>query len=444
MDKHAREALARRVLAFAGTAQAEAIVSDVDAGLTRFTHNAIHQNVASADTSVRVRAIVAGRTGVAATNDLGDAALRATVDRALAMAALAPRDDDDAPGLAHNTGPASPAGAYDEGTAAASPATRARVVAEICSVAERHALWAAGYVATERAGTTIANSAGTLVSYDGTSCALNVKANGPDSTGFAERFSTTVADLDGTKAGSVAADKALRAREPIDVPPGEWTVILEPAAFGELLSYLSDHFSAQAYDEGSSFLCDGLERAYAGPTVSIADDYAHPLLAGQPFDFEGYPTARVPLFERGVASRLLTDATWAKRLALPNTGHGLPAPNPHGPSARSVVVAPGTATLPELIAGTQRGLLVTRFWYIRPVDQRKTIVTGMTRDGTFLIENGEIARGVRNMRFNQSILGALGQAVFSCDPARTGGYAYSMVVPAVKIDGFRFSSGTAF
>jgi predicted Zn-dependent protease len=443
MDKDARERLARRVLALAGTAPAEAIVSDVDAGLTRFTHNAIHQNVAYADTSVRVRAIVAGRTGVAATNDLGDAALRATVDRAIAMAALAPRDDD-APGLTKSVGLAAPAGAYDEGTATASPGERARIVAEICSVAERSALWAAGYVATERAGTTIANSAGTLVSYDGTSCALNVKANGPDSTGFAERFSTSVADLDGTLAGSVAAEKALRAREPVDVPPGEWTVILEPPAFGELLSYLSDHFSAQAYDEGSSFLCDGLARAYAGANVSLADDYAHPLLAGQPFDFEGYPTARVPLFEGGVANRLLTDATWAKRLALPNTGHGLPAPNPHGPSARSLVVAPGTATLPELIAGTARGLLVTRFWYIRPVDQRKTIVTGMTRDGTFLIENGEIARGIRNMRFNQSILAALEQAVFSCEPARTGGYAYSMVVPAVKIDGFRFSSGTAF
>jgi predicted Zn-dependent protease len=443
MDEAAREALAERVLTFAGAASIEAIVTDVDAGLTRFTHNAVHQNVAHTDTSVRVRTIVDGRTGVAATNDLGDDALRATVDRARFMASLAPRDDD-APGLTKNERTAAPPGAYDPETANASPARRAGIVADICAVVERNALWAAGYVATERSGVTIANSAGTLVSFDGTSCALNVKANGPDSTGFAERFSTRIADVDGTAAGTVASAKAVRGRSPVTVEPGPWTVVLEPAAFGELLSYLSDHFSAQSFDEGSSFLCDGLERTYASANVSLADDYAHPLLAGMPFDFEGYRTERVPLLERGAAGRLVTDATWAKRLHRPNTGHGLPAPNAGGPLASHMVVAPGDTDATALIAGVERGLLITRFWYIRPVDARKTIVTGMTRDGTFLIERGEVTGGVRNMRFNQSIVEALGSAVFANACERTGGYAYSTVVPTVRLDDFTFSSGTEF
>jgi len=443
MDSLAREALADRVLSFARGAEAEVIVTDGDFGLTRFTHNAIHQNIASADTAVRVRTIVDGRTGVAATNALDETSLRDVVGRARAMGALAPADHD-APGLVANAAVATPDGAFDEATANASPAERARIVADITRLAEERGLWAAGYVTSERSGITIANTAGTRVSYDGTSCGLNVKANGPDSTGFAEYYSTRFADLDGIAAGTIAVEKTLASKAPVAVEPGDWTVVIEPAAFGELLSYLTGHFSAQAYDEGSSFLSDGLDRAYAGEAVTISDDFAHPLLAGQPFDYEGYPTRRLHLLDRGVAHELLTDSAWAKRLHRTNTGHGLPAPSAHGPMARHVVVAGGTHGTHDLIANVKRGLLVTRFWYIRPVDHRKTIVTGMTRDGTFLIENGEIVGGVRNMRFNQSILEALRSATFSKEIARTGGYSYSSVVPTARIENFRFSSGTDF
>ena len=185
MDSLAREALADRVLSFARGAEAEVIVTDGDFGLTRFTHNAIHQNIASADTAVRVRTIVDGRTGVAATNALDETSLRDVVGRARAMGALAPADHD-APGLVANAAVATPDGAFDEATANASPAERARIVADITRLAEERGLWAAGYVTSERSGITIANSAGTRVSYDGTSCGLNVKSYGPDSTGFAE------------------------------------------------------------------------------------------------------------------------------------------------------------------------------------------------------------------------------------------------------------------
>ncbi|MBD5606027.1 MAG: TldD/PmbA family protein [Candidatus Eremiobacteraeota bacterium] len=443
MDSAAREALAERVLSFAPDGETEVLVFDVDSGLTRFTQNAIHQNVAHVDTSVRVRTIVDGRTGVVMTNALDDASLRAAVANARAIGALAPRDDD-AAGLVANAPVAAPDGAFDTATATASPAERARVVADIVRVVEGAGLWAAGYVTNERSGITIANSSGTRSSYDTTSCGLNVKANGDDSTGFAERNSIRFDDLDGTSAGTIATEKTLASKAPVAVEPGEWTVILEPPAFGELLSYLTGHFSAQSYDEGSSFLANGLDRAYAGDDVTLSDDYAHPLFAGQPFDYEGYPTRRLSLLERGVAHELVTDSAWAKRLHRSNTGHGLPAPSAYGPAVQHLVVAGGRQSAAELVRGTKRGLLVTRFWYIRPVDHIKTIVTGMTRDGTFLIENGEIAGGVRNMRFNQSILEALGAATFSSEIARTGGYSYAAIVPTVKIENFRFSSGTDF
>ncbi len=444
MDKSAREALAARVLELAGGgAEGEAIVFTANDGLTRFTQNAIHQNVAHAETTLRLRAVLDGRSGVASSNALDDAALRELVARAAEMARLAPRDDV-FPGLPRGGPTEAPRDAFVAATAQASPDLRARLAGEIFGVAERDGLWAAGYVKTGRHGITIANTRGTLASFDGTDCGLNVKQNGADSTGYAERNDTDVARLDAAGAASHAAEKARRSHAPQAVEPGDWTVILEPAAFGDLIAYLVDHFSAQAFDEGSSFLSEGLDRKYVAENVTIYDDYAHPLAPSMPFDYEGVPKQRIALFERGVAKNIVTDSYWAAKLSRPNTGHAMPAPNADGPLPTNVVVASGEKPLAQLIAETKRGILVSRFWYIRTVDLRKAVVTGMTRDGTFLIENGKLVRGVRNMRFNQSILAALAHVEFSSESARSGGYSYSNVIPAAKIEGFRFTSSTEF
>ena len=443
MDSAAREAVAHKILALTDRGENEVIVFAADDGLTRFTHNAIHQNVAHAEATLRLRTIIDGRTGVASANALDDAALAELAARAAAMAQLSARDDA-FPGLAQSAAAEAPPGAFVAATAQATPDLRARLAAEIFGVAERNEVWAAGYVKTSSQGITIANSRGTLASFDGTDCGLNVKQNAADSTGFAEWNGNDVGALDAGRAASIAADKAVRSRAPEPIQPGEWTVILESPAFGDLISYLTDHFAAQAFDEGSSFLSEGLDRKYVGENVSIFDDYAHPLAPSMPFDYEGVAKQRVALFERGVAKNVVTDSYWAAKLGRPNTGHALPAPNAEGPLPTNVVVAPGTKTTAQLIAETKRGVLVSRFWYIRPVDLRQTIVTGMTRDGTFLIENGQIVRGVRNMRFNQSILNALGNVEFSSEPARSTAYSYSSVVPAAKIEGFRFTSSTDF
>jgi predicted Zn-dependent protease len=438
-----REALAQRVIARSAADATEILVTSDANALTRFTQNAIHQNLDQRDDVVAIRAIVDGRQGVARTNLLDDATLDAALARAIALAKLAPRDPDGIalPGTATYTAHANGAVAA---TADAAPDLRARAAADVFAVAERDGLWAAGYVRTASIGTTIANSHGALASFERTEAAINVKMNAPDATGYAERYDADIAAIDARVVAERAARKAVASRAPHAVTPGPWTVVLEPAAFGELLSYLTPHFSAQAFEEGSSFLTGALDTQVVSPNVTIVDDAGDPRNVDAPFDFEGAPTLRTPLIEAGIARGIVTDARYAKRLTRPNTGHALPAPNAYGPQARHVVVANGTQSASDLLAGVERGLLITRFWYIRNVDQRRTIVTGMTRDGTFLIENGAIVHGVKNLRFNVSILDVLNRAHFAHDAVRTGGYSYSLVAPTARLDEFRFTSSTDF
>ena len=445
MDANARRALAARVLARSRAGATEAIVTSRHRALTRFTHEFIHQNVDVEDIAIRVRAIVNGRTGVASTNAHDDAALDAVLHRAMEIATFAPRARRTAAAGGAAATRAPPPGAFAEATANATPDQRARVAASaVFDQAASNDCWCSGYVTTATGGSTIATTAGADASFDGTECGANVKMTAGDSTGFAERYAPDAGVLDGTALGARAARKARASADPVPVDPGEWTVILEPPAFGELAMFLGSHFSAQSYDEGSSFLTGRLGERVMGSGVTIRDDYAHPLHPDAPFDYEGTPKERLALIDGGVARTVVTDGVWSRKLGRPNTGHGLPAPNAQGPYPLDLVVDAGTQSLDELIASTERGLLITRLWYVRIVDQRKTILTGMTRDGTFLIEDGQLTRGVRNLRFNQSLVDALGTCTLASEQQRTGGYSYALVAPAVKFDRFNFASTTDY
>ncbi len=443
MDSAQRETLAERIVSRSTADQTEVCAIWSTSDLTRVAKELVPQNVAQAGTSIRIRAIVEGRTGVATTSVAEESACAAALERAIVMARLSQKDPErgELPGAAEYV---TPQDAYAQATAQASPAVRAEMASEIFSVANDFGYWPAGFAATSAAGITVVNSCGARASFEGTDAAVNVKMNGPDSTGYGEGYDNDVARIDARAAAGVAAEKTRATAAPQSVDPGDWTVILEPVAFGELLAYLADHFSAQNYDEGSSFMSDGLDKQYLGGNVSISDDFGHPLAPGMPFDFEGQPTKRLSLIENGVARNVVTDSYWARKLGMENTGHALPAPNPYGPQATHLVVHPGSKPVAELIAQTGKGLLVSRFWYIRTVDQRKGMVTGMTRDGTFLIEDGRLRGGVRNLRFNVSIIEALRNCEFSSALQRTGSYHYSIVVPAAKISAFTFSSAAAF
>ena len=250
--------------------------------------------------------------------------------------------------------------------------------------------------------------------------------------------------VDAHALGRISAEKAFASARPRTVDPGEWTVILEPAAFGESFTYLADHFSAQSFDEGSSFLSDGLGKTYLGENVTIADDYAHPLAPGMPFDYEGQPTQRLALIENGIAKTVVTDSYWAHKLGRENTGHAWPAPNAYGPQATHLVVSPGTKPVAELIAQTERGLLISRFWYIRTVDQKKGYRHGHDARRHVSDRRREDRRRRAQHALQSKHSEALRRCEFSNALRRTGGYAYSVVVPAAKIERFTFSSGTDF
>jgi PmbA protein len=443
MHAEDRLALAEAVLARSRADATEVTVIATHQALSRFTHETIHQNVDEADVLVQVRAIADGRAGIATTNVRDDAALDDVVRRAAEIASFAPRESIP-PVVASEADAGTPAGAYVARTAHAAADERARIADAIFAHARAGGLWSAGYVKNEDEGITIATSAGARMSFAGTAAGANVKMNGPDATGFAERYATDIAALDGDAIGARAARKAAAARAPLAVEPGDWTVILEPAAFGELLAFFSGYFSAEAYTEGSSYLSGRLGECVAGTNVTIRDDFAHPLNPGMPFDFAGVPTQRLALIERGVAANIVTDQTWAQRLGCPDTGHSVPRGASSGPQPLHLVVDPGTRSYDDLIAATKRGLLVTRFWYVRYVDQRRSIVTGMTRDGTFLIENGVVSRGVHNMRFNVAIGDLLGACDVGSDQARTGSYGYSLVTPSVAFERFHFASVASY
>lgn len=444
MDKERREEIARRVLERSKPGQTEAIVSSENFGLTRFTHNAVHQNVTETNTLLRIRAIVGQRTGVVTTNRLSADSIDDALARAVSLAQISPPDDGLVP-LEHTNAGAQTSRSFFEATAAATPAQRAGMANQVFEVAQSAGVWAAGYVRTSSYGVTIANSAGTMHSFESTGAAINVKQNAADSTGYAERYALDVGDIDARAVAQHAADKALAGSKPRTMEPGAYTVIIEPAAFAELLAYLTPHFSAQTVEEGASFISRGLGVTYLGADFSLSDDFAHPQIAGIPFDYQGYPTERLELVHRGSVNNVVTDAYWARKLGTRNTGHGLPAPNGEGPQMRSIVVGGGSKSTAELIAGVERGLLITRFWYIRVVDQKRAIVTGMTRDGTFLIEGGRLRGGVKNLRFNESIINVLNNIECSSERVLTNAFdSYSAVVPSVRVDNFTFSSSAEF
>ncbi|HXW77056.1 MAG TPA: metallopeptidase TldD-related protein, partial [Candidatus Eremiobacteraceae bacterium] len=300
---------------------------------------------------------------------------------------------------------------------------------------------AAGYVATRSDVIAVANSRGVRRSFRATDASVNIKAIGDDSSGYAEGFSRAIDSLRFDELAETAARKAKQGAKPISLDPGKYDVVLEPAAFREFLGYLSwAAFGAQALHEGSSFMAGKMGERVMGGNVTIRDDFSNPLGDGMPFDFEGVPRSVVGIIVDGIARDVVYDSYYAAKMKHANTGHALPAPNSEGPMPLNIAVAPGKRSTQALVNEIERGVLVTRTWYIRLVDQKKMLITGMTRDGLFLIENGAVTRGLKNMRFNESIVDALGRCEMASELVRSE----STVLPAVRIDGFHFTSGTTF
>jgi len=436
--QQARE-IFEKVLKFSSAAETEATISWSCCALTRFANNTIHQNLAEEVHSVSVRVALDGRTARATTNRLDDESLRQACAAALALARLQPAD----PNLLPMPGPQTYQSAcrFDPETAALTPQFRARTVAAAIQRAERDRLTAAGICSDTITVTALFNSRGLAPFHEETLAEFSITMLTGTSSGWAKKTSWRWADLEPEQMVEEAAQKALVGREPRELMPGKYTVILEPAAVLDVLGYLVGDFSGLALHEKRSCLTGRLGQKLFGSNITFYDDVYHPSQSGLPFDGEGMPRQRVLLVENGVVRNVVYARQTAQTMGTQPTGHGLPLPNELGEVPVNIVVEGGNASIQDMIRTTSRGLLITRVWYIRDVDPYKKIVTGMTRDGTFWIEDGEVRHGVKNLRFNQSIIDMLTQVEMMSPSVRASGEeAFDMVVPAMKICEFNFSS----
>jgi PmbA protein len=425
-----------------GVEEVEAILSVANQALTRFANNVIHQNVAENASHLSVRARIDGRTARASTNRLDADGIRDVVGQAIAITRLTEPDEE----LLPMAEPAEyqPVGRWNEGTAQVTPEERARAVADAIGAVESAGQTAAGIYSTDATEFTLMNSRGVHASYRETMARFSITAMAAGSSGWAKASAVDHRGLDPLELARSAARKATQSA-PRELPPGRYTVILEPAAVLDLVGQMFGDFSATAIRDGRSFLNDRIGKQIFGPNITIHDDASHPLQAGAPFDGEGVPRRRLTMVENGVVREIAYCRQAAARAGVAPTGHGFPLPNEYGEAPMNIVIGGGTSSVEKMIASTERGILVTRFWYIREVDPYEKIFTGMTRDGTFLVEGGRVTSGVRNFRFNQGLMEMLSN-VEALSPAvrASGEETFDMVAPAMQIHDFNFTEVTRF
>jgi predicted Zn-dependent protease len=428
----------QRALSFSAADQTEVTIERGDTELTRVANNVIHQHVAEASVRVAVRVAHQGRVGLASTSRLDDAALQETVETAAAVAANS-RPDPEFPGF---PGPQSyaPAMAFDEETAGQDPRERALAIARVTGRARQASLSVAGYLAATASELAMGNSLGLTAYHRYTRAGLTFVFSSPHGSGYASDETVAMRQLGVDAAATRAQEKCLLNRNQVDIEPGPYTVILEPEAVATFLSGLTVGFSGEAVKDGRSPLGRLIGEKLVGENISLWDDGLDPRGEPSPFDAEGTPKRRVELIQDGVVKNVVHSRSSAAGLpGAVSTGHAISA---RGPGVAvfpaHVFMATGEASLEEMIASTSRGLLVTRFWYHRMVHPMRTLVTGLTRDGTFLVEDGRVVAATKNLRYTHPVVEALNHVEAIGREARWCG----MHVPAIKVGGFRFTGVT--
>ncbi len=450
----------------------EVLFSGGHFALTRFANNTIHQNVAEENYVVSVRSVFAGRTARAFTNKFDDESLRQVVKSAESLAKVQHPDPDllrlpdsrEASGIAGagRTGE-SPVptrtvpSRHFEATAAITPELRADGVKKIVGVAEKHKLTAAGVFSSAESLEGIFNSRGLSDWHTQTLVEVSITMLAADSSGWQKANSPDLAKLDPLRLAEVAAQKAVDSARPREIPAGKYTVILEPAAVLDIVGFMFWDYSGMAILDQRSFLTGRIGTKLFGDNITIWDDVAHPLQTGAPFDGEGVRRQRVALVENGIVKRVVYARATAERMKrseqkdkagpITATGHGFALPNEMGEMPLNIVFAPAgdPQTVEQMVASTERGVLVTRLWYIREVEPFEKMLTGMTRDGTFYVENGRVQGGVRNFRLNESLIHMLSNVEAMSVPVRScGEESFDMVVPAMKVKEFNFTEVTKF
>jgi predicted Zn-dependent protease len=432
-------AIGDRALARLERGEAEVVIVDESSELTRFAGNEIHQSVAERSRYVRVRLIDEGRIGVGEVRGHLDDA----VERALASAEQSRRvtTTSDASPLPRPDGAGEGPAAYAEATARATPEERAGLVAVVTGAAAAQGVNAYGALSTTTSTTAIVTSAGIRRVATTTQASLVAVARGDDGGGYASRHSADLDALGVEELATEVVDTCMRNQNATAIDPGEYEVVLSPYAVTDLLEHLAwTGFSALATQEHRSFMRIGEQ--LMSEEVTIRDDATTAEMFPFPFDYEGVSTRPVTLIDHGVGSAVVYDTPTALRDGVASTGHSLPQPNTWGPLARHMIMDGGDTPWQEMVGSVSRGLYITRFWYVRDVHPLRTVITGMTREGTFLIENGRITRPVKDLRFTQSIVGALANVLRVSRERRLelGEGESGVLSPWLQIGRFTFTS----
>jgi predicted Zn-dependent protease len=437
----------------------EVLFSGGKSALTRFANNIIHQNVAEENYVVSVRTVFGGRTARSTTNKFDDESLKRVVQSSERLAKVQHSDPEllPIPDSAGTPARERPPIRHFAETAAITPQQRAETVKQIVSIAEKHKLTTAGIVSSSETVEGVFNSRGLADWHTQTSSEISITMLAADSSGWQKANSPNVANLNAAALAETAARKAFESASPREIPAGKYTVILEPAAVLDIVGFMFFDFGGLSILDQRSFLNNRVGTKLFGENINIWDDVAHPLQSGPPFDGEGVRRQKVHLVENGVIKRLVYARATAEKMKhsehkdkvgpIAPTGHGFPLPNEIGEAPMNIVfeTSPQPISVDQMIASTERGVLVTRLWYIREVDPYEKILTGMTRDGTFFVEHGKVRHGVRNFRFNQSLIQMLSNVEAMGTPVRASGEeSFDMVVPPMKVRDFNFTEVTKF
>ncbi len=421
-----------------GATQTEVVISNGGEELTRFAGNSIHQSVSLVDSMVHVRVIKDKKIGVARSNRIDIVGVRDTVKKAYALAKLQRADPafESLPQSAHYQD----VSATYRGRKHLGPTGRSKAISWIIDNAIKNKLDASGAFSESDGEFLIANSNGVLAYHEGKGASLSTILTGETGSGYSGQNAIGGSEIDPKKIAEIAVHKATFG-EVREAPAGEYEVILEPPAVAELMDFFSWLGpNARIFHEDVSFYQGNIGKSLLHPTLNIVDDAYNPLGYPSPFDFEGHPKEKVELVTGGKLMNVVYDSYHANKYKSRNTGHALVSPNTWGPIPTNVVILPGDLDTDDMIKKIKKGLLVTRFWYTRVVQHKQLTLTGMTRDGTFLIEDGKIVGRVRNLRYTESVLEAFKDIRgIGKELSLEGSEGSPMLVPALHLGKFRFT-----
>jgi predicted Zn-dependent protease len=429
--------------------QTEALLLTEDSSLTRFAKSSVHQHVAEKNRTLILRVVKGKRIVVLTTNQLNRSSLRDLLRNAISITEVQHPNEDF---VSLPTPQSIPEiNTFHENIKSLTPNRKVKVINDLFKIVKEKRLQASGSFSNGAVEVAVVNSLGVEAYQRYSDLVFHLIVEKDGGSGYASYVSRDPAQLDIDSLAKEAIEKALRG-EPVQIEPGEYEVILEPYAVSELLSFLGYlGFHALAVQEGRSFFCNEFGKKLVDSGVTIYDDGLDLEGLQIPFDFEGIPKQRVTFFEEGVAKGVTYDSFTGNREGKNSTGHGLIAPNTEGPIPINLFMQGGESSLEEMVRSVRKGIYVTRFHYTNVVEPMKAVLTGMTRDGTFLIEEGEIKGPIKNLRFTESVLRALSRVSAISKDRRTcsEGTVYSrrfitgVVAPAIKVDGFNFSGVSA-